>query len=184
MIKPTIKILLGAAIFAAAANAQQPPTLARMYDNQLTGADREIVALAEAMPAEKYNFAPTNGEFTGVRTFGLQVRHLATVIYEVASAAQSEKMPVEVGETENGSNSLQSKEQIVAYLKAAFAYAHKAAQALTPANEMSMVKSPFGSGQIARGACIQIASWHSFDHYGQMVVYARMNGVVPPASRK
>jgi hypothetical protein len=45
------------------------------------------------------------------------------------------------------------------------------------------VKSPFGEGNATRASLATIFAWHSFDHYGQAVVYARMNGVIPPASR-
>jgi hypothetical protein len=76
-----------------------------------------------------------------------------------------------------------TKEDIVKFLKDAFAYAHKGMQMLTAENQLEMVPSPFGSGSAARGGIASAAAWHSFDHYGQMVVYARMNGIVPPASR-
>jgi len=170
-------LLLGAA-FSGAQNL----TVARLYDNQLTNIERGIVSLAEAMPAGKYNFAPKDGAFQDVRTFALQARHVATVTYLVAAAALKEKSPVEAGKNENGPESMQTKEQIVKYLKDAFAYAHKANQTLTAENQLEMLPSPFGSGQMARGQAASVATWHSFDHYGQMVVYARMNGVIPPAS--
>jgi len=54
---------------------------------------------------------------------------------------------------------------------------------LTVANQLEQVPSPFGEGKTTRGYMVSVVVWHSFDHYGQMVVYARMNGVVPPASR-
>jgi len=101
----------------------------------------------------------------------------------VAAAALGEKVPVEVGKDENGPASVKSKEQIVQFLKDSFAYARKAAATLTSANETEQIKSPFGSGTMPRVFAVNVAVWHSFDHYGQMVVYARMNGVIPPASR-
>lgn len=153
-----------------------------MYDKTVGSAESEIVSLAEAMPADKYNFAPTQGAFQGVRTFGQQVKHLAAVVYLVAAASQGQKPPVDTG-GENGPASAINKNQIVAFLKASFAYAHKAALALTPQNEGDQVQSPFGKDQVARAEILDVVGWHSFDHYGQMVVYARMNGVIPPASR-
>ena len=168
---------------AGAAWAQPAPTIAKFYDGQITSAEREIVPMAEAMPADKYNFAPTAGEFKTVRTFALQVRHIATVNYEVAAAALGQPCPVDKGKDENGADNLKTKDAIVKYLKDSFAYAHKAAQTLTAANELQMIKSPFGDGQMPRVSAVSIVTWHSFDHYGQMVVYGRMNGVVPPASK-
>ena len=135
------------------------------------------------MPAEKYDFAPTAGEFQGVRTFAQQIKHLAAVNYMVAAAAQRVKPPVDTG-GESGPASTKTKDQIVQFLKDSFAYCHKAAQTLTAQNQTELVPSPFGDGEMARGSLISIAVSHTLDHYGQMVVYARMNGIVPPASRR
>jgi uncharacterized damage-inducible protein DinB len=168
---------------AAALFGQNAPTVASIYDGPISNIEHEIVPLVEAMPADKFGFAPKQGAFEKVRTFAEQARHTATVIYMVSAGVLKEKPPVETGEHENGPASIKSKEQIVKYLKDAFAYAHKAEQSVTAANQLEMLPSPFGSGQMARGGMIQVAAWHSFDHYGQMVVYARMNGVVPPASQ-
>jgi hypothetical protein len=136
------------------------------------------------MPADKYNFAPTHGEFKGVCTFGDQVTHVAAVIYAVSAAASGEKNPTDMGTNENGPAAVKGKDAAVKYLKDAFAYAHKAVGSLTEKNLTEMVKSPFGPGQAPRVRMASIAVSHSFDHYGQMVVYARMNGIIPPASRR
>jgi hypothetical protein len=171
------------AAISVAANAFEAP-LAKAYNSDVTSAEKEIVSLAEAMPADKYNFAPTGGEFTGVRTFALQMRHIATINYLVAAALLGEKNPVEMGKSENGADSLADKDAIVKYLKDSFAYAHKAIDTITEKNVMGEVKSPFGQGNATRASLATIFAWHSFDHYGQAVVYARMNGVIPPASRR
>jgi hypothetical protein len=157
-------------------------TVAKLYDSELASAESEIVPLAEAMPADKYNFAPTGGALTGVRTFAQQVKHLAAVIYLVGAAAKQEKPPVNL-QGENGPDSVASKEQIVQFLKDAFAYGHNVMATLTEKNQLDSVKSPFGGGEMVRGSLAALATSHSFDHYGQMVIYARMNNVVPPASR-
>jgi uncharacterized damage-inducible protein DinB len=157
--------------------------MGKVLDDQLRSADREIVSLAEAMPAEKFNFRPTDGEFKNVRTFSQQMTHIAAILYEVSAAALGEKNPSEAGKDENGPASIDGKAAAVKYLKDAFAYAHKAAAAVTQANSMDMLQSPFGSGKTARIDLVTTLMWHSFDHYGQAVVYARMNGIVPPASR-
>jgi uncharacterized damage-inducible protein DinB len=181
-----MKLTLTALLFAgfALAQGQPPATVGALYANQLRMIESEIVPLVEAMPADKMNFAPTQGEFKGVRTFAEQAKHVGSVIYLVAAAAKGEKVPAAAGEGEKGPADVTSREQIAKYLKDAFAYARSAAQTLTAQNEMEPVKSPFGQGQMARAGALSVAVWHSFDHYGQMVVYARMNGVVPPASRQ
>ena len=159
-----------------------PPTVARLYDGPVANAGREMISLAEAMPPAAYGFAPKNGAFKDVRTFAQQAKHTAAVLYMVSSAILGEKPPVDIGD-ENGPASVNSKEQVVQFLKDAFAYGHKAMLTMTAENQTGMVASPFGSNQTSRGALASEAAWHSFDHYGQMVVYARMNNVVPPASQ-
>ena len=75
---------------------------------------------------------------------------------------------------------MQSKEEIVAFLKDSIAYARKAMASLTEDNHMNPVRSAFG--QMPRSAVAAGVAFHSFNLYGQMVVYARMNGIVPPTS--
>ena len=158
-------------------------SMGKVLDGQIRSAEREIVGLAEAMPAEKYSFRPTAGEFKNVRSFSQQMTHIAAILYEISAGALGEKNPSEPGQDENGPASLADKAAAVKYLKDAFAYAHKAALAVTSANAMDMMQSPFGSGKTPRIDLVTTLMWHSFDHYGQAVVYARMNGIVPPASR-
>lgn len=177
--KRKVLILFGSAVIAAA--AAEAPTIAKIYDGNLSIAESEIVPLAEAMPADKYDFAPTDGAFKGVRTFGQQVKHMASTIYGLSASIAEQKPPADVG-GEDGPASVKTKDDIVKYLKDAFAYSHKVMQSMTPENQLRMVKFPFG-GEQPRGAIAELVVWHCFDHYGQMVVYARMNGVIPPASQ-
>ena len=179
-----LTLAISAALVAAAAvHAADKPTLAGLYDGQLRTPEGEVVPLAEAMPAEKYAFAPTAGEFKGVRTFLQQVKHIATTNYMVCAALLNEKSPIDAGKDENGPETVDNKDQAVKYLKDSYAYCHKAVATLTAANQLDQIPSPFGQGQMIRGAAASIPVWHSFDHYGQMVEYARMNGIIPPASR-
>jgi hypothetical protein len=145
--------------------------------------EKELVPLAEAMPADKFDFAPTNGEFKGVRTFAQQVRHVATVNNGISAALLGEKLPFDFGKGENGPENLKTKDQIVQYLKDSFAKAHKAAATINDKNAMEVIDGPFG-GKSARLGPATSMVWHSFDHYGQMAVYLRMNGIIPPASRQ
>jgi hypothetical protein len=180
---PFLAVALLYAPFAIAAD-QPPPTVGKIIDSSLAGVEREFVSLVEAMPDRTMDFAPTAGEFKGVRTFGQQAKHVAYVIFEVSAAALGEKNPSTTGPNENGPDTVRSKEQIARYVTDAFKYAHRAAQTLTAQNATEMVASPFGDGKMSKLGAVNIAIWHSFDHYGQMVVYARMNGIVPPASRQ
>ncbi|MGA7237521.1 MAG: DinB family protein [Bryobacteraceae bacterium] len=168
-------------ITASAAFAAETP-LGQAFDKNLSGVESEFVSLAEAMPASAYNFAPTAGEFKGVRTFAQQVKHVAAVNYLIGSAILGEKPPRDTG-GEAGPASVATKEQIVPFLKDSFVYLHKAMVTLTAQNLTQMVQSPFGKNQTPRSSLALEAAAHCFDHYGQMVVYARMNKIVPPASR-
>ncbi len=156
-------------------------SLAQAQDHMLGQAEKEVVSLAKAMPADKYNFAPTKGAFEGVRTFGQQMSHIAAVLDEFAAVIQGEKAP-ETGEHENGPATLKSKDDIVKYLEDAFAHSHKAMLSLKEATYTQQVTMPWGKTTRATLAIESVS--HSMDHYGQAVIYARMNNVVPPASRK
>jgi predicted HD phosphohydrolase len=120
---------------------------------------RTIVDAADAMPADKYGFAPTNGEFANVRTFSKQVRHLAATNYILAAAALGER-PFDA--LERAARAIGDERIPVA----------------------SSPISPMQGGTATRTALIAEAMTHAYDHYGQMVVYLRMNGVIPPASRR
>ncbi len=163
--------------------ADQTPTVTTAADRQLSGLEREFVPLAEAMPDDKYNFAPTNGEFKGVRTFALQVRHVAVTNYEIGSALLGEKIPIDVGKDESGPD-LKTKAEIVKFLKDSFAYLHKGFATVNNGNVAEQVANPFGGkNKPTRMGLVILAVGHSFDHYGQCVEYLRMNGIIPPASR-
>lgn len=179
--------LCACVVIGLPALAQTPsdaaPQARQVFDRTLTGAEKEFVSLVEAMPADKFGFAPKDGKFDGVRTFGVQARHAAYVINELAAALLGEKTPP-TGPNENGPDDLTGKEQIVQYVKDAFANAHKAVAAVTNGNMLEQMPDAFNpKGKRTRVDSLGIMVWHTFDHYGQMVVYARMNGIVPPASR-
>ena len=160
----------------------KPPTIAQALDGRVAGVEGEFVPAAEAMPEDKYSFAPTQGEFKGVRTFAQQVKHVAAVNYILGASIIGEKPPVELG-GENGPDSITSKADIVKFAKDSFVYLHKAIGQVNEKNSLELIKSPFGSGQTTRLSLSVLSVGHVFDHYGQMVVYLRMNGIVPPASR-
>jgi uncharacterized iron-regulated membrane protein len=156
--------------------------VADYHQRLLTLVENDVVSLAEAMPADRYEFRPTSGEFTGVRTFGEQVKHLATMIYVTSAIVLEEKSPYAPGTNDNGPDDVRGKDAIVTYLESSIAYARRAMASLTERNALDPLNTYFGSqprSEVAAGVI-----YHSYDHYGQMVVYARMNGVVPPASRR
>jgi uncharacterized damage-inducible protein DinB len=163
-----------------AAQSQPTPNIASVLDNQVKTLERDFVPAAEAMPADKFNFAPSPslGEFKESRTFSQQVSHVATTNYIFGAAILGEKPPVNTeGPNENGPASLKTKDDVIKYLKDSFAYVHKAIATITPQNAVEPV------GKSTRLGLASLTAWHGFDHYGQMVVYLRLNGIIPPASR-
>lgn len=176
-------VLACATVSLSQTQPAEPPTLSAIMDHAIGQVESEFVPAADAMPEEKYSFAPTNGEFKGVRTFAEQIKHVAAVNYLIGAAVLEEKPPVELG-GENGPSSMTTKADIMKFLKDSFAYGHKAMRSINEKNQTDQVKSPFGEGKVSRMGVANVALWHPFDHYGQMVVYLRMNGIIPPASRQ
>lgn len=146
--------------------------------------EKAVLSAADVMPADKYGFAPTDGEFKGVRTFGQMVKHLSAANYILASAALGEEPPAGAGD-ELGPENVRTKTEIIGYLKGSFARLDKAIEAIGQSNVPVKTSpiSPLKSTEATRLALVVEAVVHTFDHYGQMVEYLRMNGIVPPASR-
>ena len=162
---------------------QSGPTLAASLDRDISGIEKQMVEAAEAMPEDKFNFSPESlnipgSEYKGVRTFALQVKHVAASNYAIWSPLTGDKFPQDfIGG--NGPEDLKTKAEIISFLKDSFALGHKAAAALTAQNMLQTV----GQSKSTRLRLATFAVAHAFDHYGQMVEYLRMNGIVPPASR-
>jgi uncharacterized damage-inducible protein DinB len=160
---------------AADSAGAQPPS--EVYGQLLKRLSEEVVGAAEAMPADKYDFVPTAGKFDGVRSFGAQVEHIAESNYFFFSGFGLSGAPDEAK-----LKAMKSKDELVQSLKDSFAFAQKGIDTLTSQNAFG----PVGSGkmQLTRAGWSTLCLAHSMDHYGQMVEYLRMNGIVPPASQK
>ena len=150
---------------------------AKVYGDLFKGEQEEIISAAEAMPADKYDFVPTAGTFTGVRSFGGQVNHLIGANY---AFFRGFGMPMPV--TREQIAAMKTKDQLVQGLKDSFAFANKAVASITAENAFMTV----GKGDMAmtRAGAATYCLAHANDHYGQMVEYLRMNGIIPPASVK
>ncbi|HZQ93646.1 MAG TPA: DinB family protein [Candidatus Sulfotelmatobacter sp.] len=186
--KRTIGFLACSLLLSVLTAAQAPKpkeehhTVTELLNRNVHNMESEFVPAAEAMPEEKFGFAPTNGEFKGVRTYAQQIKHVAAVNYELAAALLEQKPPVDIGD-ESGPASIVSKADIIKYLKDSFEYVHQALATVNESNLAGTVRSPFGEGSVSRLGLAMSVTSHGFDHYGQMAVYLRMNGIVPPASR-
>jgi len=162
---------------------QPPPTIASTVDREITTIEKEIVEAAEAMPEDKFNFSPESlnipgSEYKGVRTFALEVKHVAASNYFLWSSLTGDKFPEDFMGG-NGPENLKTKAGIIKFLKDSFALGHKAAATLTTQNMLQ----PAEHTKSPRLHLATFAVAHAYDHYGQMVEYLRMNGIVPPASR-
>jgi uncharacterized damage-inducible protein DinB len=158
---------------------------AKAQDALLSMFEQELMGVVKAMPADKFDFAPgaslfaqnSTETFSGVRTFGQQAIHLAQANYFFFQSFGGPKPTVDL----KGMSQLKSKDQIVAALQGSFAYAHQAIASITAANAYQGIEGVDGMHTRATVASFAVA--HGFDHYGQMVEYLRMNGVVPPGSK-
>jgi uncharacterized damage-inducible protein DinB len=201
MMKRMVVVLALAGFCCAGAKAQTEATApkvapgtviepAKTFDAMLTSFEEEMMPLAKAMPAEKYDFAPSAAIFVptqkadylspnnqGVRSFGAMVQHIAAANYLYASRFGGIKPDADAKALADGK--LKTKDEIVAALAASFAFAHKAMATLTAQNAFESVRGMNTRASLAGGVVA-----HGFDHYGQLVEYLRMNGIVPPASQK
>ncbi|MGA9392188.1 MAG: DinB family protein [Candidatus Sulfotelmatobacter sp.] len=156
----------------------------QVIDYWVTLEEEKLVAVAEAMPADKYTFVPTDGEFKGVRTFAAQLKHLSATNFILGAAILGAVPPADAGD-ETGPDSLPTKAEIIRYLKDSFVYLHKAVAAIDDGNAAvaNSSISPMPKGAATRLGLAVETLMHGYDHYGQLVEYLRMNGIVPPASR-
>ena len=170
---------------AAAAGTMVAPSKA--IDSELSLIEGEMMGAVKAMPAEKFSFAPSAAifapgqttEFATVRTFAQQAAHVAQANYFFYMTVAGTKPDVDVA----GIAKLTKRDDVIAALAGSFAFAHKAIATITEANAFEVVKIP-EPGIQTRATLAQFGVSHAFDHYGQMVEYLRMNGIVPPASAK
>jgi len=163
---------------------QAPATVASVVDHDISAIEKQILDVAEAMPEEKYNFSPESltipgSDYKGVRSFAVQLKHVATSNYFIWWRLTGEKLPEGLGDDGNGPATMKTKAEIIKFLKDSYALGHRAAATLTPEN---MLQSPQGS-KSTRLRLAEFGISHANDHYGQLIEYLRMNGIVPPASR-
>jgi hypothetical protein len=177
--------LLASASFAGAQTQPLPPptSLASMVDREISAVEQQLLDAAEAMPDDKFNFTPesltiSGDDYKGVRSFAVQVKHVASSNYFIWSPITGDAVPAAIKDG-NGPADIKTKAEILKFLKDSFALGHKVAATLTPENMLQ----PVGKGKSARLHLAEFGVAHAYNHYGQMVEYLRMNGIVPPASR-
>jgi uncharacterized damage-inducible protein DinB len=185
MTRLTLTFLLTCGL-ATSASAQaptksEPRTAAQVMRDLVASSEKQITRLATEMPEDKYGFAPTQGEFRGVRNFAAQVKHAAAVNHLVAASLLGEPVTADMSD-ERGPDAVKTKAEVLQYLKESFAALTRAAATVDEKNAFAPVKGVFGSAAETRVGLLVLAATHSSNHYGQIVEYLRMNGIVPPGA--
>jgi uncharacterized damage-inducible protein DinB len=179
-----LTLLASATVARAQTQPLPPPTsLASMVDREVSAVEKQLLDAAEAMPDDKFNFTPesltiSGDDYKGVRSFAVQVKHVASSNYFIWSPITGNAVPAAIKDG-NGPADIKTKAEILKFLKDSFALGHKAAATLTSENMLQ----PVGKGKSARLHLAEFGVAHAYNHYGQMIEYLRMNGIVPPASR-
>ena len=189
-----IFIVIGLTLLATPAFAQQPEparsevskadvpqNIADSVGEVLRWTEGEFLGVAEAMPEAKYSFIPSAGEFKGARSFAEQVKHVACANFAFFNQIEG-KTPPEHCE-KGGPNPAKTKAELVKYLRDSFDYGHRVLATINPQNALARVEGPY-AGPNTRLGMVVTAVWHIADHYGQIVEYLRMNGLVPPATQQ
>jgi uncharacterized damage-inducible protein DinB len=171
---PVVAVLaLVAAPALLAAQGAQPVTQA--LRSAWDGAKKNLVASADIMPEADYAFKPVDS----VRTFGQILGHVAGANYVICSAAKGEKAP----HAENAFEKLPTKAAIVKALGESVAYCDSAVAGVDDRKLGETIEMPFGMGASARASAIVLNISHVNEHYGNLVTYFRIKGIVPPSSR-
>ena len=158
-----------------------PTSIAESVGETLQFVEGEFLGVAEAMPEDKYDFLPSTGKFDDARTFREQVKHVACVQFALFNEFEG-KQPPPLCE-KGGPSPAKSKAELIQYLKESFDYSNRVVSELTVANSLDRVDGRYAAPTTKLG--ISVASvWHVTDHYGQLVEYLRMNGIVPPLTQK
>jgi hypothetical protein len=165
---------------------QPAPSIASVLERQISAMEKQVVEAAEAMPDSKFGFTPESlnipgSDYKGVRSFALEVRHIATINYVFWSPLTGDPVPAGI-KGPNGPEELKTKAEIIKFLKDSYALGRKAAATLNAENVVELV--PFRDAQAPRLHLANLGVIHANDHYGQIVEYLRMNGIVPPVTKE
>jgi uncharacterized damage-inducible protein DinB len=184
-VKLTILIVfLGMALSPLRTLAQQdevPKNIADSVGGPLSWTEGQFLAVAEAMPEDKYLFIPSGGNFEGARSFAEQVKHVACANYAFFNEIEGKTPPDHC--EKGGPSNAKTKAELVKYLRDSFDYGNHVLSRINPQNALIRVNGPYAAPDTRLGVAVA-AVWHIADHYGQVVEYLRMNGIVPPATKK
>jgi uncharacterized damage-inducible protein DinB len=170
---PIILLLATSGAWAQTGAGNTPVTNPLVASSKVfyTNAKQDILRSADKMPEEKYAFKPTDS----VRSFGQVLAHVADGQYEFCGAAAGKSDSMNIEQT------AKTKADIVAALKAAFAYCDAIYAGMTDAKAAEMIPA-FGGLKITRLSMLDFNVSHTMEHYGNLVTYLRIQGMVPPSS--
>jgi uncharacterized damage-inducible protein DinB len=167
---------------SALAQMEEPPkTVADSVGGALHWTEDQFYSVAEAMPEEKYGYIPSAGNFKDARSFAEQVKHVACANYAFFNEIEGKKPPEHC--EKGGSAPAATKAELLKYLKDSFDYGNSVLQTISAKNLLDRVEGPYAGPNTKLGIAVT-AVWHIADHYGQIVEYLRMNGIVPPSTQK
>ena len=169
--------------FTAAQQSAAPATTAAVLIMHMQWMEQSFVPAAEAMPGDKFFWAPASGEFKQVRTFAEQLLHVGEVNFLLAAAILGEKLPAGSALKTMPPEDRKNRFAILKYLKNSFRYTHKALASITEQNARVAIQHPIFDLVTTRMGLGIVSIAHPFNHYGQIVEYLRLNSIVPPASR-
>jgi len=183
-VKLTLSIFLTAFLLAIPATAQKdeaPKDIAESVGRSLEWTEGQFLAAAEAMPEEKYAYIPTVGNFEGVRSFAEQVKHVACANYAFFNEIEGTAPPE--GCEKGGPSPAKTKSELVKYLRESFDYGNGVLKTINTKNVLQRAEGRYAGPNTRLGLAVT-AVWHIADHYGQIVEYLRMNGIVPPSTQQ
>jgi len=170
-----------AAAKAARAESEIPKSIADSISSTLQFVEGSFLGAAEAMPEDKYSYIPTAGKFDGVRSFGEQIKHVACAQFAFFNEFEGKKPPDDC--EKGGHQPVKTKPELITYLKESFDYSDRILATLTQKNALDPVEGRYAGPNTKLGISV-VAVWHITDHYGQIVEYLRMNGIIPPMTQK
>ena len=169
-----VAVLVIAAVTPSSLWAQTPaPSITKEMAAGFQRASNDILDIAEAMPAEKYGYKPT----PDMSTFADQLVHVAGIVQRFVDTSKGVK-------TEAGHHGAMAKPEVIALLKKTFQSGQDSIAQLSDAQLLEPVKFPFGDRMVTRFTYWQGPLYQIRNHHGQLVVYLRMNGIVPPTTAR
>ena len=170
---PMLVTLLSALALDSFAQAPRPAA-AKDWIDQWKDVTERVIGVAEAMPADKYGYKPVDE----VGTFADQVKHVCVAMRILLANAEGKQVPLD----EAGLDKLKTKEEILVELRKRVDEGAAVIRRISGKTDAEVVESQF-FGRTTRRFLILQAIAHDNNHYGQMVLYLRLNGLTPPASR-